>query len=71
METLTNQVIRNRIKILRKQRKLTQQDVGDFLGITKQAYYKYEKGINKVSIDLLGELSKLYKTKLQTFFRGL
>ena len=71
METLTNQVIRNRIKILRKQKKLTQQDVSDFLGTTKQAYYKYEKGINKVNIALLEKLTKLYNIDLYTFFRGL
>ena len=52
------------IKQLRKVYKLTQQDVANKLGITKQAYYRYEKGSRNISIVVLEKLLLLYNYKI-------
>lgn len=52
------------IKDLRKSNKLTQQDVADYLGVTKQAYFRYENGSRKLSIDVLNKLLSYYGYKI-------
>ena len=49
-----------RLKCLRKERSLNQEDVAKILGITKQAYGRYENGTRKLSIDDLVKLCKFY-----------
>lgn len=53
-------IIANKLKQIRTERKKTQQEVADFLGMTKQSYYKYEKGIVAINMNLLLKLSKYY-----------
>lgn len=52
-----------RIKTLRKQMKLTQEDVGNVLGIKKAAVQKYEKGtVKNIKRENLIKLAKLLNT---------
>ena len=49
-----------RIKLVRTERGLTQQQVADILKIDRSNYSKYELGKLEVNINMLRELSKLY-----------
>ena len=53
-----------RLKFLRKKRKLTQQEIADKIGISRVGYGYWEKGTREPSIDNLVELSKLLGTSL-------
>jgi transcriptional regulator with XRE-family HTH domain len=52
------------LKMLRKQNNLTQQDVADFLNITRMAYNYYELGSREPDIDNLLKLSKFFRVSL-------
>ena len=52
--------IANKLKKIRLEKNKKQQDVADYLGMTKQSYFKYEKGIASVNMKLLIKLSKYY-----------
>ena len=64
-----DQIVRKLINI-RKKNKKTQQEVADFLGITKQSYYKYEKKINKISLETIMKLSDYYKISSDYFLKN-
>lgn len=49
-----------KLKIIRKQNGLTQQQVADALGITRSAYCSYETGRRSIDFDVVGKLSKFY-----------
>ena len=51
-----------RLKELRQDNDLTQEEVGETLGTTKQYYQKYEKGIRPLPIGHLITLAQLYHT---------
>lgn len=53
--------IAKKLKKIRIERKKKQQEVADYLGMTKQSYFKYEKGIASVNMNLLIKLSKYYE----------
>ena len=52
--------IAHKLKKIRLEKNKKQQDVADYLGMTKQSYFKYEKGIASVNMKLLIKLSKYY-----------
>lgn len=53
--------IGDKIKELRLQRDLTQEEVGDYIGTSKQTLYKYENGIiTNIPSDKIEALSKLF-----------
>ncbi|MBQ9517073.1 MAG: helix-turn-helix transcriptional regulator [Eubacterium sp.] len=49
-----------RIKDLREDNDLTQQDVADYLGTSQTMYARYERGANELPIRHLIKLCKLY-----------
>lgn len=49
-----------RIRDLREDKDLKQEDVANFLNITRQQYQLYESGKRKLPIDLLTKLCKFY-----------
>ena len=51
-----------RIKDLREDNDLTQQQIADYLGIRQNTYSQYETGTRQVPTDVLIALAKLYKT---------
>ena len=53
-----------RIKELRKEAGLTQQQLGDRLNVTKGSICSYENGTRMASIDILIEISNLFKVDL-------
>lgn len=49
------------IKYLREQKKFSQAQVADYLGISRQMYIKYERGETEPPVSVIKELCKLYK----------
>ena len=51
-----------RIKDLREDHDLSQQQVADYLGMKQPQYSRYERGLRDVPTDVLIRLAKLYQT---------
>lgn len=53
-----------RLRNLREDHDLTQQQVADYLNCNRQVYARYENGIREIPISMLIELAKLYQVSL-------
>ena len=51
-----------RLKDLREDRDLSQQDVAAYLGMKQPQYSRYERGVRDVPTDILIRLAQFYKT---------
>lgn len=49
-----------RLKTLRKEIKMSQSDIGEFLGIMQTVYSRYERGAGTLPIEHLLKLADLY-----------
>lgn len=58
-------LVLNNIRKLRKEKKLTQDEVSKFLSIARGSYAKTENGINKITLDIALKLSRLYNTSIE------
>ncbi len=56
------------LKKIRKKSNKTQEEVAEYLGITKQAYFRYEKGSRKISLDTLIKLTEYFNLSSDYFF---
>ena len=56
------------LKVIRKKNNLTQMDVAEMLGLTRQAYSHKEKGIRKFSIEEAIILSDAFGTDVKNIF---
>jgi transcriptional regulator with XRE-family HTH domain len=56
--------LKDRLRQLRKQYKLTQKEVAEFLGITESAYGFYEQGRNEPSLETIRKLAKKYDVNI-------
>ncbi|MAN47360.1 MAG: helix-turn-helix domain-containing protein [Alphaproteobacteria bacterium] len=65
-----DRVVGQRIRWRRKELNLTQEKLGDLLGLTFQQVQKYEKGINRVSAGRLYEMSTAMGIPITYFFDG-
>ncbi len=52
----------NKLSYYRELKGVTQQEVADYLGITRQAYSNYEKGKREASYEVLLQLSEFLDT---------
>ena len=59
-----NMTVADSLKKIRKQYKLTQEDVAKFLGISRSGYTYYETGKSLPSIDVLKKLAAMYDTSI-------
>lgn len=50
----------NRIKQLRLERRMTQEELAKHLGIKQQTISSYESGVNRPDIDTLGKLAEFF-----------
>ena len=50
-----------RLKEEREKRGLTQQDVADEIGVTKQAIFSYEKGVRSPAVTTLCALAQFFE----------
>lgn len=63
----TNIFIGEKIKQLRKKKRLTGDELAKHIGVSQQQISRYEQGINCVNIDLLAKLSELFQVPIQIF----
>jgi transcriptional regulator with XRE-family HTH domain len=61
----------NRVRIRRMLIGMSQERLGDLLGLTFQQVQKYEKGVNRVSASKLYEIAAALNASIDYFFRGL
>jgi len=60
-----------RIRLRRKSLKMSQEQLGEQLGITFQQVQKYERGTNRVGASRLWNISKVLDVPVQFFYDGL
>ena len=54
------------LKNLRRSKKMTQEQLGSILGITKSAVVNYETGIRKIPFDILVQIASLFKISVDS-----
>lgn len=63
-----DRIVGQRLRWRRRELKLTQEQLGEKLGLTFQQVQKYEKGVNRVSAGTLYEISKVLGLHISWFF---
>ena len=63
-------MVNKRLKLLRKQNKLSQIQVADAIGVERSAYCSYETGRRNVSIETLLKIVEFYKIPIEVFFES-
>lgn len=58
-----------RLKIIRHQNNLKQQQIADVLGITRSTYCSYEIGRRSVDLDTILKLARFYKLPVEVFIQ--
>lgn len=58
------------LKELRASNSKTQREIAEFLGITRQAYSRYESSLREPSLETLAKLAEFYNVSPQIFFVG-
>ncbi len=53
-----------RLRDLREDHDMTQQQVADYLGIKQPQYFRYESGMRAIHPEALKKLAKLYNTSV-------
>lgn len=53
-----------RIKYLREDYDKTQQELADFLNLTRSAYSNYENGIREIPVEVLSGIADFYHTSV-------
>lgn len=61
----------SRIRLRRQLMKMSQEKLGDELGVTFQQVQKYERGANRVGASRLYRLSRVLEVPVQFFFEDL
>ncbi len=70
-ELKVQQLIGRNIRLLRESRGVSQEELGDMLGITYQQIQKYEKGKSGLSAPRLYAMSQYLYVPYEYFFSGL
>ena len=65
-----DRLIGQRLRWRRKELKLTQEQLGETLGLTFQQVQKYEKGVNRISAGRLYEISSVLEIPVLYFYEG-
>lgn len=61
----------NRVRIRRMLIGMSQERLGDLLGLTFQQVQKYEKGVNRIGAGRLFEISRILNVPIDFFYEGL
>ena len=65
-----DQIVGQRLRWRRRELRLTQEQLGEKLGLTFQQVQKYEKGANRISAGRLYELSTVLDVPVLYFYEG-
>ena len=69
METeIFYQRLGHKLKNLRKSKGLTQEQLGEYVGLTKSAIVNYESGIRKIPLDMLSKLADFHAVSIDSLF---
>jgi len=60
----------NRVRTQRMLAGVSQEKLGDALGVTFQQVQKYEKGTNRISASRLQQIANLLEVEVSVFFQG-
>jgi len=66
-----NELLGNRIKALRCAKNMTQEQVADQIGISRQKYARIENGVNSITLDVLSKVSKVLEVSVRDITRVL
>ncbi len=66
-----NVFIGNKIRELRNTKNITQEEIGEYLGVTSQTVSRYESGKLKTNQDVLYKLAEYFKVSINDFFPDL
>jgi transcriptional regulator with XRE-family HTH domain len=61
----------NRVRIRRMLVGMSQEKLGDLLGLTFQQVQKYEKGVNRIGAGRLFEVSRILGVPIDFFYEGI
>jgi transcriptional regulator with XRE-family HTH domain len=61
----------NRVRIRRMLIGMSQERLGDMLGLTFQQVQKYEKGVNRIGAGRLFEVARILNVPIDFFYEGL
>lgn len=61
----------NRVRIRRMLIGMSQEKLGDLLGLTFQQVQKYEKGVNRIGAGRLFEVSRILNVPVDFFYEGV
>lgn len=62
--------LEKRLKTLRKEKKLTQGQVADVLGLQRTTYTKYETGRSQPTLDTICRLAELFSVTVDELLLG-
>jgi transcriptional regulator with XRE-family HTH domain len=65
-----SEYVARRIKELRFTHRRTQQEVADFIGVSRQAYARYESGQREPSLEILEKMCDFFSVSPMVFFRN-
>ena len=63
--------IGSRVRMRRVSIGMSQEKLGDMLGLTFQQVQKYEKGMNRISVARLVEIARILNVDIDFFFDGI
>jgi len=66
-----DRVVGQRLRWRRRELKLTQEQLGEKIGLTFQQVQKYEKGVNRISAGRLFEVSGVLSVPITYFYDGI
>jgi transcriptional regulator with XRE-family HTH domain len=66
-----DRVVGQRLRWRRREMKLTQEQLGEKLGLTFQQVQKYEKGVNRISAGRLFEMAQVLGITITYFYEGV
>jgi transcriptional regulator with XRE-family HTH domain len=65
-----DQHVGRRVRMRRKMLEISQQKLGDALGLTFQQVQKYEKGTNRIGASRMQQLSQILEVPVAFFYEG-
>ena len=66
-----DRIVGQRLRWRRRELKLTQEQLGERLGLTFQQVQKYEKGVNRISAGRLFEMAQVLGIAITYFYEGV
>lgn len=66
-----NELLGSHIRALRVDRNLTQEQVADKIGVSRQKYARVESGANSISLDILSKVSEILEVSVGDITRVL